>query len=162
MKARHGHVGSFQRNFSFWACHCTCSLYSALAMPQLSEYERKKAENIARNRAILAEIELAQDVAALGIELVVDKREQAPKAPKKRKLTSDEDADAPVKAARTKEAPTLATRRSQRNVGKTIDYTAERSLPDALTVPARVASGLKELVDDGPLGRDSGTRIHDP
>ena len=129
-------------------------------MPQLSEYERRKAENIARNRAILAEIELAQDVAALGIESVTDKKEQRAKATKKRKLTPDQDAGAPAKAARTKEAPTVATRRSQRNMGKTVDYKAERSLPDLL--PARVASGIKELIDDGPMGRDSGTRIHNP
>jgi len=130
-------------------------------MPQLSEYERKKAENIAKNRAILEKIDVARDVAALGIPSIAEKKEHALKTTRKRKLPSDLDrTGAPDKAARTKSAPTVATRRSQRNVGKAIDYTAERVLPDDR--PARVASGLKQLVNDGPLGRDDGKRLHDP
>jgi predicted phage gp36 major capsid-like protein len=128
-------------------------------MSHLSEYERRKAENIARNRAILEKIDVARDVAALGIQSVTDKKQHASKTTRKRKL-SDVDAGVPAKVARTKEAPTVATRRSQRIVGRAIDYNAERSLPDLR--PARVASGLKELVNDGALGRDSGKRLHNP
>ncbi|KAJ7293610.1 PUA-like domain-containing protein [Mycena rebaudengoi] len=129
----------------------------------VSDYERQRDRNIARNRELLK---------SLGLDApLIEPKEKKPKAaPKKRKPEPTDDSDSrPTKAARTgqeglQESDTgdtpSAVRRSSRNAGKTVDYKAEHQ--GGAPVPVSFKSGVRTTENAGPLGRDGGIRTHDP
>ena len=128
----------------------------------MSAYEREKQANIARNKKLLEGLNFPGAIESLGFPTTTKDNRSARStkvATKKRKSTLNQDEmpeGRPAKISRTREVSTLGTRRSQRNVGKTVDYTAEIDL----RVASRARSNVKG--EDGPLGRESGKRIHNP
>jgi E3 ubiquitin-protein ligase UHRF1 len=122
----------------------------------INEYEKQRQANIERNNAMLAELGLDKPF----FEPKETKR-PSKTVSKKRKQTPEQDFDSPTpaKAARIPSTDEQSTRsrRSQRNIGKTVDYKGEvaRGLP-----AARVQAGL--IQNDGKLGREGGKRRHDP
>jgi E3 ubiquitin-protein ligase UHRF1 len=120
-----------------------------------SEYEKERQANILRNAALLAELGMAKPF--------FEPKEtiRKPKAvTKKRKPEVELPQESLVKVSRVDNRDvTAGTRRSQRNVDKTIDYTKAQNR--GMPIPARVRSGITSS-GDGPLGRESGKRIHDP
>ncbi|KAJ8522541.1 hypothetical protein ONZ45_g907 [Pleurotus djamor] len=127
-------------------------LDSAMA---ISDYEKQRNANIARNKLLLEALELDRPQ----FEPVEDRRKPRPK---KRKADDDSSEVKPTQEKRAKvtEIPEGGVRRSGRNAGKTIDYKAE--IVRAPVVSAAVQSGLKSVDDAGPAKRSTGKRIHDP
>lgn len=92
---------------------------------------------------------------------------QKSKQPKKRKVTEsteENDSEAPAQKLQRVDSDTSdpssvsegGPRRSARNLGKTLDYSKEREVkPLAFAAP-------DSLENTGPMGRQGGTRIHDP
>ncbi|KAJ2920326.1 hypothetical protein MD484_g201, partial [Candolleomyces efflorescens] len=133
----------------------------------LSEYERIKQDNIARNKALLQEL-------GLDTPLVEPKEKPRKKAPtdnkKKRKAEEalsnvdsnqrdgqSNDLEEPAAKAQKTEAPE-GTRRSSRNAGKKVDYKGEIQRAQVVTLSSKkVRDGM------GPLGSEAGDkRKHSP
>jgi E3 ubiquitin-protein ligase UHRF1 len=124
-------------------------------MVKLSQYEINRNNNIARNLALLAGLDIHKDT-------VPPKEVRKPKkvaAPKKRKAEVDENDDAsaasPSKVPRTDTGnePSFGARRSARNTGKKVDYKAEqiRSLPAPISIRNKPGN-------EGPLGSGASSR----
>jgi len=118
----------------------------------MSEYEREKEENIARNKLLLAD---------LGLDKPFFEPKETRQAPtKKRKAPADKepsDRSSPAKVSRVvSEGESSELRRSQRNVGKSIDYKGPLKRPDLPPV--------RSSIDDhrGPFGREFGKRTQNP
>ncbi|CAK5280539.1 unnamed protein product [Mycena citricolor] len=136
---------------------------SSFPAAMVSEYERQRARNIERNKALLLEIGLKKP-------LVEPKEVRRPKPSKKRKLEDDYDSAPPSKVTRvdpaiTAVAPdsggTLSLRRSGRNAGKAVDYKTEKTTSSP--IPISFTSGIRTTENEGRLGKEAGTkRIHDP
>jgi E3 ubiquitin-protein ligase UHRF1 len=133
----------------------------------MSDYEKTRQVNIARNRALLESLGLDKPVFEPKAKPGHVKK-KASNTPKKRKA-EEEDVDASTpktKVQRTRAtadvfAATAGVRRSQRNVGRSVDYTAERV--DRGPVPIAIQSGVRGVENEGPLGRGAGSkRIHEP
>jgi E3 ubiquitin-protein ligase UHRF1 len=116
-------------------------------MPKLSQYEIDREQNIERNKAILAGLDLPK---------IPPKETCQPKKPaarKKRKVEDDENNDvsagSPPKFARTtiSDEPSSGARRSARNAGKKVDYKAERIRSVPVPISTRNKPG-----NSGPLG----------
>ena len=138
----------------------------------LTEFERAREENIARNRAMLAELDL-NDVSNT---IVVSRKTQqkAAKAQKKKteaaaKRKSSRLSDSskendnggegevrPAKAAKV-ESEDGVLRRSARNAGKTIDY--NNAEQDRSANAYRIKRTHIEMEGDA---RDSNKRVHNP
>ncbi|KAG9222839.1 hypothetical protein PLEOSDRAFT_1101745 [Pleurotus ostreatus PC15] len=123
----------------------------------ISEYERQRDENIARNQKLLEELGLDKPI----FEPVESKRPAKAKRTDKKRKVDDTDVtpDAP-KRVKSSEIPEGGVRRSGRNVGKSIDY--KKEVVRAPTVSAAVQSGIKSVENEGPMGREEGKRVHDP
>lgn len=123
----------------------------------ISEYERQREENIARNQKLLEELGLDKPI----FEPVESKRPvKAKRTDKKRKVDeTDATPDAP-KRVKSSEIPEGGVRRSGRNVGKSIDYKNE--VVRTPMVSAAVKSGIKSVENEGPMGREEGKRVHNP
>ncbi|KJA29209.1 hypothetical protein HYPSUDRAFT_32591 [Hypholoma sublateritium FD-334 SS-4] len=128
----------------------------------MSDYEKRKQENIKKNQALLAS--LGFDKPTLEPKEKIIKK--APAA-KKRKVSEDTSDESPapreVKAPRATladSAPESGVRRSSRNAGKTVDYKNE--IVDRTPVPVAYSSGVKGTENTGPMGREDGKRTHDP
>ncbi|KAF9015218.1 PUA-like domain-containing protein [Cyathus striatus] len=133
----------------------------------VSNYEKQRELNIAKNKDVLR---------MLGLEgPTLEPREKIPhkiQRNKKRKAEAlsqvteaneQDGSSAKFQAAEGSEAGTenKPLRRSSRNVGKKVDYSAEIST--ARTLPLAYSSGVKTSDNDGPLGREAGAkRLHDP
>jgi E3 ubiquitin-protein ligase UHRF1 len=124
-------------------------------MPKLSQYEIDRANNIKKNNALLASLDIHKDI-------FPPKEVQRPKkiaAPKKRKAEVNENDDAsvgsPPKIARTDTGDELLSgaRRSARNAGKKVDYRAEQ----VRSIPTPVSTRNKPG-NQGPLGSGASTR----
>ncbi|GLB36180.1 putative SAD/SRA domain containing protein [Lyophyllum shimeji] len=125
----------------------------------VSEYEKLRALNVQKNTELLK---------SLGLDKPLfepkEKPHKAKTIVKKRKATADVEEAAPevAKTPRLESAPRNASvRRSARNAGKKVDYTAEQqsSVPLALAY----TSGVKSLENDADLLREEKTvRTHDP
>lgn len=70
--------------------------------------------------------------------------------------------DAPKAKARRVEGqtPEGGPRRSSRNAGKTVDYKAE--IVKSVPLPLSYKSGVKDMPNEGPLGREDGKRTQNP
>lgn len=87
---------------------------------------------------------------------------------KKRKLDDTEASPAPIiKNARvepdsgaTGSASPQGVRRSSRNTGKIVDYKKEQKVDSPQ--PVSFKGGVSTTENEGPLGRQGGTRIHNP
>jgi E3 ubiquitin-protein ligase UHRF1 len=124
----------------------------------MSDYYAEREANVERNKLLLESLGLEQPF--FGPKETPAKKRTA--APKKRKAPADAEAE-PSKAQRTDSSDvTLSgTRRSARNMGKKVDYKAER-VEDPFGVPASIKSGVRRVANEGPLGREGGMRLHDP
>jgi len=98
-------------------------------------------------------------------EPIEKKRKKAP-VNKKRKAssppsdeTTEDSAEPAAKAPRVDVEPS-SIRRSSRNTGKVVDYKAEKKLENPL--PIAFKAGTRTTDHEGPLGRESGKRIHNP
>jgi E3 ubiquitin-protein ligase UHRF1 len=123
----------------------------------MSDYEATRQANIERNKALLQSLGLDKPF--------FEPKETSKKAsPKKRRLEDGPDQNGANKVQRKNDSEQLSSsglRRSQRNVGKMVKYSAERV--DLGPVPASVQSGLRSIENEGPLGRPAGSkRIHNP
>ncbi|KAF9526430.1 PUA-like domain-containing protein [Crepidotus variabilis] len=135
----------------------------------VSEYEKIRLENIAKNKEILASLGLDKPL--------FEPKEKRParkaKQSKKRKAEeTNEDLDEDSKPAKkllrndsgtsSSSSPTSedGPRRSARHAGKVIDY----NKPEPRSLPERAAysSGVKKLENDGPMGREDGKRTQNP
>ncbi|KAF4605246.1 hypothetical protein EYR40_004029 [Pleurotus pulmonarius] len=123
----------------------------------ISEYERQREENIARNQKLLEELGLDKPI----FEPVESKRPVKAKRTDKKRKVDDTDAtpDAP-KRVKSSEMPEGGVRRSGRNIGKSIDYKNE--VVRTPMVSAAVKSGIKSVENEGPMGREEGKRVHNP
>lgn len=124
-------------------------------MPKISQYELDREANIARNRALLATLDIPKD-------LFPPKEVRQPKksaASKKRRAEVDESTeepeDSPPKVARTDSGhEPSGARRSARNAGKTVDYKSERN--GGLPLPVTARNRSKKQGNTGPLGTGNG------
>ncbi|KAF7966629.1 hypothetical protein HWV62_37539 [Athelia sp. TMB] len=136
-------------------------------MAKISQYERDRDANIARNKALLASLNIEQ------IPFDEPKEVRRPKksaASKKRKAepvieeTTDENAPKIARTDSENDGPASRTRRSARNAGKTVDYKSEHlrsQLPAPLTGsrggltgnegPLRTGSNIKKIVQFGSI-----------
>ncbi|EGO03458.1 hypothetical protein SERLA73DRAFT_69325 [Serpula lacrymans var. lacrymans S7.3] len=122
----------------------------------MCDYEKERAANIERNKALLDGLGLGGKDKQL-FESKAKPKKKVVKSSRKRKL-EDLDHGFPKKAPRFEVAPAeMETRRSQRNIGKVVDYNAENlgGLPVAVSLRA-------SRKKSGPTGRESGKRTQDP
>lgn len=127
----------------------------------ISDYEKTKVAQIAKNRELLRSLGLEKPQ----VEPKEKPRKKAP--PPKRKASSEtEEVDAPaakiqrVEVEDSEKEPgsgSSGLRRSSRNSGKKIDYSKEQSIGSPQPVIRNKLSG-----NDGPMGREAGKRVHDP
>jgi E3 ubiquitin-protein ligase UHRF1 len=119
----------------------------------MSEYEREKERNIARNKLLLEDLGLDKPF--------FEPKETRPGPTRKRKAPADKepsDRSSPAKVSRVvSEEVSSERRRSQRNVGKNIDYKGIHKRPDP---PPIVQTKIED--DRGPFGRQFGERTQDP
>lgn len=138
-------------------------------MTELS-YSEQRLQNIKNNRALLISLGLEQPLlrSTEPVEPKTRKSQSTSTSPRKRKSTVQQsgddmhsaDAKKPSKSAKV-ENNNGESRRSMRLVGKDkIDYANEQIRPGFM--PISVTSGVRELDNEGPLGRQDGKRIHDP
>jgi E3 ubiquitin-protein ligase UHRF1 len=94
------------------------------------------------------------------------KHTNTPKNSKRKAEEGDVGSPAKAKVQRTHASAdvsvvTTGVRRSQRNMGKSVDYTKERV--EQGPIPIAVKSRVRSLENEGPLGRGAGSkRIHNP
>ncbi|KAJ4486188.1 PUA-like domain-containing protein [Lentinula aciculospora] len=126
----------------------------------MSSYEKQRLANIAKNKKLLEDLGLSKPFFE-----PVEKARKPKATAKKRKIEQTEDAGSatpPQKSSRTattdQENSTL--RRSTRNRGKAIDYSAEIVSQDY--IPDSFKAGIRTTKNTGPLGREDGKRVHDP
>ena len=127
--------------------------------PKLSQYEIDREANIAKNRALLADLELTND----SKELFTVKAPKQPRrknvvAPVKRKAEDEVAEEHHLKVARSDSdvTPASKTRRSARNAGKTVDYKAE--IKRGLSEP--LAARSQKPGNSGPVGVGSGKKMY--
>ncbi|EIW86679.1 hypothetical protein CONPUDRAFT_115281 [Coniophora puteana RWD-64-598 SS2] len=126
-----------------------------------SQYERERAANIARNKAILAALDVGR------LRPKVEPKEGPRRVPKSQptkkrhlqevgnKVPSE---DSPRKAPRLETDAAVGTRRSSRNTGKTVNYNQEQDR----SVPAPVSEKRAAQRGGGIYGGDSLKRTHNP
>lgn len=127
-------------------------------MAKISDYEKEREANIARNKALLASLGLEKPTTFDEPKEVRRPKKTAVSKKRKAEPTTEETGDQSVpKVARTdsdNDGPSSGTRRrSARNTGKTVDYKSEqlRSLPAPLTGRREEGTG-----NEGPLRSGSG------
>jgi hypothetical protein len=115
----------------------------------MSSYEEERQKNIEKNKQLLAGLGLDKPFfepkEILRVSSAVAKKRKSTKAVR-------DQSSAEPKPVETPSVSTCGPRRSQRNLGKAIDYTAERDR--ALHLPTRVGNVV--------VGRETGKRVHDP
>ncbi|KAH7880694.1 PUA-like domain-containing protein [Lentinula edodes] len=126
----------------------------------MSAYEKQRLANIAKNKKLLEELGLNKPFFE-----PVEKPRKPQATAKKRKIEQIEDNDSPQKkSSRTLDASSdrqnSTLRRSTRNSGKAIDYSAEIISEDY--IPDSFKAGIRVTKNTGPLGREDGKRVHDP
>ncbi|KAF8922522.1 PUA-like domain-containing protein [Mucidula mucida] len=104
----------------------------------VSEYERQRDANIARNKALLKSLGLDTPLFEPK-EKIIPK----PKAPKKRKEPPTPEESGP-------------TRRSARNRGKKVDYKSEQKISSPM--PISFQAGIRVSGNEGPLGSGDGVK----
>lgn len=136
-----------------------------------TDYELRRAENIARNKAMLEALDLTGGASAMFTNSTTNSAPAAKKSkkrqPRKRKTPPPSDSadsegeSGPTKAKVAKtsmeSSPADGLRRSSRNAGKTIDYRKESEVEPVKLVARRVGAS-----HDREPGRPTGKRIHDP
>ncbi|KAJ3864761.1 PUA-like domain-containing protein [Lentinula novae-zelandiae] len=126
----------------------------------MSAYEKQRLANIAKNKKLLEELGLNKPFFE-----PVEKPRKPQATAKKRKIEQIEDKDSPrKKSSRTSDASSdhenSTLRRSTRNRGKAIDYSAEIVSEDY--IPDSFKVGIRVTKNTGPLGREDGKRVHNP
>ncbi|KAG5648017.1 hypothetical protein DXG03_007051 [Asterophora parasitica] len=139
------------------------SLVSPYGVEMVSEYEKQRAFNVQRNKELLKSLGLDEPLFKPKQKIrqskaIVRKRKIAPNA-------SDEDEKQPVtKAPRLIESESASVdgtiRRSSRNAGKKVDYTAEQQHSDPL--PLAYTSGVKSMQDADKLRPEKSVRTYNP
>jgi E3 ubiquitin-protein ligase UHRF1 len=123
----------------------------------MSEYEKQRQLNIQKNIELLT---------AMGLNKpFFEKQPKAKPAAKKRKpkANNDESLEAPAPKIPRTDSTNVAdagVRRSARHAGKTVDYSGEQQ--HSVPIPLSFKSGVRRTDNAGPLGRESGKRMHDP
>ncbi|KIY71607.1 hypothetical protein CYLTODRAFT_441129 [Cylindrobasidium torrendii FP15055 ss-10] len=156
-RERHSAFGS-RRHWLFASALPTC--FTSLIMA-LSEYEKQRNTNIARNRALLENLGLDKPM----FEPIEPQRKKpSAKKPVEKKRKAEASEDEPVaKAQRVEGAenddPNASTvRRSSRNRGKTVDYNSEKTT-SALELVAYKTTPAPSG-NTGPVGDGKAKRIY--